>query len=212
VGEVGSGKTLLLLSLLGETGAQFAKYFVGTNDCKLLSLQQLKQFYSFVPQEGFIMSSNLRDNVAFNYDTTTQQDFKIKTALDFAQFDVVEENMAQGLDTEIGERGVNLSGGQKQRVSIARVDFLRAPIIMLDDCFSALDVGTEEKLLQELSDWKDETILLSTHRLNVLKKADHIVFMKNGKIHNQGTLAQLRRYKDFKDFIKQTELKEAEPT
>ncbi len=212
VAEVGSGKTLLLLPLLGETGAKFQKYLIGKNDCRLISLQQLKQFFSFVPQEGFIMSSNLRDNVAFRYDTTLQQDLKINSALNFAQFDIIDEKMPRGLDTEIGERGVNLSGGQKQRVSIARVDFLKAPIIMLDDCFSALDVGTEEKLLQQLKLWKNETILLSTHRLSVLKNADHIVFLKNGKVHLQGTLSQLRKEKDFKEFIKQTELKETETT
>jgi ATP-binding cassette subfamily B multidrug efflux pump len=205
VGEVGSGKSLLLLSLLGETGAQFEKYWIGSNNCHDLSLPQLKQFFSFVPQQGFIMSSSLRDNIAFQYQTTPQQDLKIQSALSFAQFDVEGEKMPQGLDTEIGERGVNLSGGQRQRVSIARVEFLKAPIILLDDCLSALDVKTENLLLKKIEDWRDETVLMTTHRLSVLRRADWIIFLKHGQVALQGTLSTMKKNADFRDFIKQTE-------
>jgi ATP-binding cassette subfamily B multidrug efflux pump len=193
VGQVGSGKSLLLLSLLGETSASFSSYRLFGNDGDRLPIEQLRQFYSFVPQEGFIMSASLRENVAFEYDIDSSRDTKIFEALQKAQFDLTKERVQQGLDTEIGERGVNLSGGQKQRVSLARVDFYQSPIILLDDCLSAVDVETEKNLVNEIltQQWKDRTRLLITHRLSVLEKVDRVLFLDHGELVTQG------RYKDL---------------
>lgn len=194
VGEVGSGKSLLLLSLLGETGAAFEKYEIGGNDASTLPLDQLRQFYTFVPQEGFIMSSSLRENVAFEYGISSQEyDEKIIESLAHAQFKLNVERIENGLETEIGERGVNLSGGQKQRVSMARVDYYRSPIVLLDDCLSAVDVDTENKLIDELikGTWKDRTRVLVTHRLTVLEKSDRVIFIHDGSIQAQGRFQDL---------------------
>lgn len=193
VGEVGSGKSLLLLSLLGETGADFQMYKIGENDGKNLPLDQLRQFFTFVPQEGFIMSASLRENVALDYELGSQKDAEIIRSLQRAQFDPTSERLQYGLDTEIGERGVNLSGGQRQRVSLARVDFYQAPIVLLDDCLSAVDVDTEEKLHATLLNgaWKDRTRILVTHRLTILDKADRIFFLKDGKIRSSGSFKKL---------------------
>lgn len=194
VGEVGSGKSLLLLSLLGETGASFGQYHIKGNDAAILPLDQLRQFFTFVPQEGFIMSSSLRENVAFEYDiNSSEHDPAILNSLKHAQFDLTKERVEDGLATEIGERGVNLSGGQKQRVSLARVDYYRAPIILLDDCLSAVDVDTENLLLEELikGAWKDRTRLLVTHRLTVLEKSDRVIFLQEGRLNAQGTFHEL---------------------
>ncbi|MGZ5280209.1 MAG: ATP-binding cassette domain-containing protein [Pseudobdellovibrionaceae bacterium] len=194
VGEVGSGKSLLLLSLLGETGASFGHYQIKGNDAATVPLDQLRQFFTFVPQEGFIMSASLRENVAFEYDVNSpEQDQEILNSLRRAQFDLSKERVEDGLATDIGERGVNLSGGQKQRVSLARVDFYRAPIILLDDCLSAVDVDTENLLLEELikGAWKDRTRLLVTHRLTVLEKSDRVIFLQDGRLQAQGTFHEL---------------------
>jgi len=194
VGEVGSGKSLLLLSLLGETGASFDQYEIGGNNASTLPLDQLRQFYTFVPQEGFIMSSSLRENVAFDYGISSSDfDEKILLSLSHAQFKLENERIENGLDTEIGERGVNLSGGQKQRVSLARVDYYRSPIILLDDCLSAVDVDTENKLIDELIKglWKERTRLLVTHRLTVLEKSDRVIFLHDGAIQAQGKFHEL---------------------
>lgn len=218
VGEVGSGKTLLLLSLLGETGASFEEYKIGENAAHLIPLTQLRQFFSFVPQEGFIMSASLRENVAFEYDLDKNKDSEIAASLKNCQFDLQSESLSQSLDTEIGERGVNLSGGQKQRVSLARVDYLRAPILLLDDCLSALDVDTEKRLIQNLMKglWKDRTRILVTHRLSVLSEVDRVLFIHNGELKAFGKFNDLiRKNAEFKTFVQAAEkeqvLKESPP-
>jgi ATP-binding cassette, subfamily B, multidrug efflux pump len=193
VGEVGSGKSMLLYTLLGETGAAFATYKIGENDARTLPLDQLRQFFTFVPQEGFIMSASLRENVAFEYDVDASVDEQVLHSLSRAQFTFTQERLQQGLDTEIGERGVNLSGGQKQRVSLARVDYYQSPIMLLDDCLSAVDVDTEKKLTQSLlcGAWRERTRILVTHRLSIINRADRIFFMENGRISDIGTFQEL---------------------
>ncbi len=193
VGEVGSGKSMLLLSLMGETGASFGDYRIDGNNAQTLPLHQLRQFFTFVPQEGFIMSSSLRDNVAFEYDTPHDNDERILQCLERAQFKLNLERLEAGLNTEIGERGVNLSGGQKQRVSLARVDFNLAPLILMDDCLSALDVETEELLIESLlkGSMQNRTRILVTHRLTVLDQVDRVLYIENGKLLAQGPFTEL---------------------
>ncbi len=215
VGEVGSGKSLLLLSLLGETGASFDQYRIGANDALSMPLDQLRQFYTFVPQEGFIMSASLRENVAFEYGINAEFDAKISQSLERAQFRLQEERVEDGLSTEIGERGVNLSGGQKQRVSLGRVEYYGSPIILLDDCLSAVDVDTENKLLDQLIKgvWKERTRLLVTHRLTVLEKSDRVIFIKDGRIVGQGNFHELlATHADFREFASSVAYDESKRT
>lgn len=155
------------------------------------------------------MSASLRENVAFLYDTPTDEDPGIVESLRLAQFDLKDEDIFHGLETEIGERGVNLSGGQKQRVSLARVNFLKTSILLLDDCLSALDVNTEEKLLNSLlkGAWKDKTRILVTHRLSVLKHVDRVFFMSHGKILQSGSYHELlKTNSQFRNYTKTVEL------
>lgn len=203
VGEVGSGKTLLLLSLMGETGATMSSYLLQGQEALAMSSNRLRQHFSFVPQEGFVMSSSLRDNVAFEYGTPESFDLRIEESLQDAQFRFDRENISTGLNTEIGERGVNLSGGQRQRVGIARARFFDRPLFLLDDCLSAVDVDTERKLLDSLFSgaWKARTRILVTHRLTVLPKTDRILFLKDGRISDQGTFDELmKRSAEFREF------------
>lgn len=214
VGEVGSGKTMLLLSLLKETGAAFDKYFLLGKNTSQMTEQEIKSHYSFVPQEGFIMNASLRENVSFLYDISNENDMSIDESLRISQFNIKSERLENGLSTEIGERGVNLSGGQKQRVSLARVHFSSAEIILLDDCLSALDVDTEKNLINELINgaWKQKTKILSTHRLSVLKSVDRIFFLKDGEILCEGSFSELMRTSpEFKEFTK-TILEEKQTT
>ncbi len=216
VGEVGSGKSMLLLSLLRETAAQFKNYQIFGHDALQSTPDQIRRKFSFVPQEGFIMSATLRENVAFLYDTPTDEDPGIVESLRLAQFELKDEDIFHGLETEIGERGVNLSGGQKQRVSLARVNFLKTSILLLDDCLSALDISTEEKLLNSLlmGAWKDKTRILVTHRLSILKHVDRVFFMSHGKILQSGTYQELlKSSSQFRTYTKTIEKTVAhEPT
>jgi len=223
VGEVGSGKSLFLLSLLGETGAHFRKYDIFGKAVADLSPQELKASFCFVPQEGFIMSASLQENIRFSYGdaataTDTDSEMGHRQLLKRAQFDLDVETLEKGLHTKIGERGVNLSGGQKQRVNLARAlyRFNEFPpsseaIILLDDCLSAVDVNTEHKLIEELISgvWKNSTRLLVTHRLSVLKYADRVLFFREGQIVDQGSFSELMaRNEDFREFTKSTSSKE----
>ena len=196
VGEVGSGKSLLILSLMGETAARFQRFKIGTvdtSDTAKVDLNTRRRFFAFVPQEGFVMSASLRDNVAFRYQASPLFDQGITHSLAVSQFRLENEHVRDGLDTEIGERGVNLSGGQRQRVSLARAHFLARPIILLDDCLSAVDVDTERKLIHDLIDgeWKGKTRILVTHRLSVLSRVDKVLFIEKGRIVETGTFKEL---------------------
>jgi ABC-type multidrug transport system fused ATPase/permease subunit len=141
--------------------------------------------------------------VAFLYDIESERDPMIEESLLLAQFDLNTERVEKGLNTEIGERGVNLSGGQRQRVGLARVHFHKAPIMLLDDCLSAVDVDTESKLFAQLIQgaWADRTRLLVTHRLSALTKVDRILFMEEGRILDQGTFEELlARNEKFREY------------
>jgi len=204
VGEVGSGKSLLLLSLMGETGASMDTYRINHRNVLSSSHGELCRHFSYVPQEGFVMSASLRENIAFDYSVNSKMDSRIFNCLALAQFHFEQEPLPERLDTEIGERGVNLSGGQKQRVNIARADFYDCPVILLDDSLSALDVNTEAQLIKSLlkGRWNNKTRILTTHRLSVLKEVDRIIFLEGGEIIAEGTLTELLQSSlKFKHFI-----------
>lgn len=174
IGPVGSGKTLLMKSFIGETPFTADRYF--------------KKKTSYVPQDHFVMSASLRDNMAFEYQTDTEQDPKIMAHLKKAQFDFELDRVQNGLDTLIGERGVNLSGGQKQRVSLARQLMRPEKLLLLDDPLSAVDIATEKKLIAEFKEMKAQgfSIVLTTQRFTVLPECDRIIFMVNGRIEYDG--------------------------
>lgn len=203
VGKVGSGKSQILLSLLGETPARFEKYLINGKEAPQMSLKFLRSHYAFVPQEGFIMSSTLRDNVGFDYDLPKSHDVETLESLRRCQFESSNERLEQGLDTEIGERGVNLSGGQRQRVSLARADYFKSSVILMDDCLSAVDVDTEAKLVSQLfkGAWKNCTRILVTHRLSILPQVDRILFLESGRIVDQGRWQDLMAHNQaFRDY------------
>jgi ATP-binding cassette subfamily B multidrug efflux pump len=207
VGEVGSGKSLLVLSLAGETAATFETFTMTdasgvATDALALSLDERRRRFAYVGQDGFVMSASLRENIMFRYGGRGD-DPKVLNALALAQFRIDGEHLQNGLETDIGERGVNLSGGQRQRVALARAHYLRRPILLLDDCLSAVDVDTERKLISDLIDgaWKDRTRLLITHRLSVLAKVDRVLFIEHGEIIESGRfedlLATSQKVRDF---------------
>lgn len=194
VGEVGSGKSLLLQSLLRETEATCAYYFLGTSNASIASLEDVRASFSYVPQDGFVMSASLRDNVNFVYDSALENDAAVLEDLELAAFHLESENVSYGLSTEIGERGVNLSGGQRQRVSLARALRHDRPIVLLDDCLSALDVETERQITQQLllGRWKNKTRILVTHRLSVLAHCDRVFEMAEGRLTERKKALELQ--------------------
>lgn len=211
IGEVGAGKSLLLDSLLREAPARFSSYVLDGQDALDRSLESLRGHFAFVPQEGFIMSSTLRDNVVFEYGTSRDKDPGVLRSLGLAAFALDRSMLEAGLDTEIGERGVNLSGGQKQRVSLARAHYSDRSVILLDDCLSAVDVDTERQLLDSLIEgaWADRTRLLVTHRLSVLPRVDRVLVMKDGQFILEGSYEELmERSAVFRELTSSMEEKE----
>ncbi len=208
VGEVGSGKSLLLFSLMREISSQFKEFNIGDQNMLELETERAKDYFTFVSQDGFVMSSTLRENIVFEYEASHAYDERVRNVLKQASFDPDKEALTDGLETEIGERGVNLSGGQKQRVSLGRAIFFNRPIVLLDDSLSAVDVDTERELLKNLllGTWSKRTRILVTHRLSVLKSVDRIVFLENGRIKDIGTLPQLMsRSESFRNFTATTQ-------
>ncbi|MBC7533738.1 MAG: ABC transporter ATP-binding protein [Oligoflexus sp.] len=195
IGEVGAGKSLLLDSLLREAPASFGSYLIDGRDALDKSLETLREHFAFAPQEGFIMSSTLRDNVVFEYGASHSSDADFLKSLSLAAFALDRNAHEAGLDTEIGERGVNLSGGQRHRVSLARAHYSDRSIILLDDCLSAVDVDTERQLLDHLIEgaWAKKTRLLVTHRLSVLPRVDRVLVMKDGAFILEGSYHELMR-------------------
>jgi ATP-binding cassette, subfamily B, multidrug efflux pump len=209
VGEVGSGKSLLLQSLIGATGAHFGRYAVmGEGRAGPLD-PRAREKMAFVPQEGFIMSATLRENVAFRYldheDLSPAVDRSVMSSLKAAEFDPARERVTDGLDTEIGERGVNLSGGQRQRIALARAHFANPSVVLLDDPLSAVDVDTEKLLIDGLlfGAWGNRTRLLVTHRMSVLPRCDEVIFLENGAVYARGTYEDLlARVPAFREFVR----------
>ncbi len=189
IGPVGSGKTLLMKSLINETPFTADVFY--------------KKSSSYVPQDHFVMSASLRDNMNFDYQSSAANDGIIMGNLSKAQFNFELDRVQDGLDTVIGERGVNLSGGQKQRVSLARQLMHPESLLLLDDPLSAIDVTTEKKLVAEFLKLKNEkhSILLTTQRFTVLPHCDRILFMNHGEIVYDGAAAEFLKDKRFESFV-----------
>jgi ATP-binding cassette, subfamily B, multidrug efflux pump len=204
VGEVGSGKSLFLKSLLRETWVSFDEYTIGRVNVRDVPLEQLRSFFSYVPQESFMMNATIRDNISFTYQTVASEDERILEGLKYAQFLPDLERCANGLNTELGERGVNLSGGQRQRITMARAHLIDKGIVLMDDSLSALDVHTEQRVRNQLllGAWGERTRIITTHRLSILPCCSFIVFLSGGRIAAQGTFEDLlRESAEFRTFI-----------
>lgn len=216
MGTTGSGKSSLI-NLIGRyyDVSEGGVYIDGTN-IKDLDLYTLRNSMAVIPQEVFLFSDTVEENLKLGKSEGTLEE--IKEACSLACADKFIENLPEGYNTVIGERGIGLSGGQKQRLSIARALIKEAPILILDDSTSALDMETEFKLLKNLNERKKQsTTFIIAHRISAVKNADLIIFMDNGEIAEYGTHRELlekngKYYEiyseQFKDFIKESEEKE----
>ncbi len=184
LGEVGSGKSAFLHCLMGELRGSFKKYLLNGEPVQKNVTQELRRILNYVPQESFLMNSTLRDNVTFEYEKSAVIDPELDNYLTHVDFDPVFEGLSDGLDTKIGERGVNLSGGQKQRLSLARSIVQERSLVLIDDSMSQLDAETEKKILKELFDGplKNKTVILTTHRRTVLHFVSKVFEMQEGQL------------------------------
>lgn len=189
VGKTGSGKSTLALLCLRAFDAMEGQILLDGIDIKTLNTHSFRNLISYVPQDNFIFSDTIHNNITFGCKNEIHIDAESYAKASSLHDEVLE--FQNGYDTIVGERGVTLSGGQKQRLSIARALAKDAPIIILDDALSAVDSITEEKLIHSICNQHKKTLLLITHRLSGLQSFDQIIVMDAGSIAEVGTHDEL---------------------
>ena len=195
VGGTGSGKSTLLGLIQRLYDPPPGTVFIDGIDVRDLPLGQLRSAVGYVPQEPFLFSTTLRDNVAFGLaeDANTDVvDKSVRTAITVACLDADIEQFPRGYETTVGERGITLSGGQKQRVALARALTVDPRILILDDALSAVDTYTEERILKGLREVMDQrTSIIVAHRMSTVRDADIIAVLDQGRLVEQGTHDEL---------------------
>lgn len=190
IGRTGSGKSTIANLLMRMYDCDTGSILIDGTEIQKLNLQNYRQQTGFVPQEVFLFSDTIYNNIAFGLDITEAGQVE-QAARDAALYQNIIE-FEKGFDTMIGERGITLSGGQKQRLSIARAIVKEPQILIFDDCLSAVDTRTEEQILNNLGRiMKNKTSILIAHRVSTIKNADRILVMEDGKIIEQGSHEEL---------------------
>jgi ATP-binding cassette subfamily B protein len=193
VGPTGSGKSTLVSLIPRLFEAPAGTVFVDGHDVQRLPLSVLRGAVGFVPQESFLFSDTVGDNVAFGLPADgADRTPRVQAAAAIAQLEKDVADFPRGFETFVGERGITLSGGQKQRTALARALATDPRILVLDDALSAVDTYTEEEILRGLRQvMKTRTTFLVSHRVSTVKDADLIVVLREGRIVEQGTHAEL---------------------
>ena len=197
VGKTGSGKTTIVDLLLRAYNVPDGTLFIDGKDVNTVTIRSLREGCAYVPQDNFLFSDTIANNINFAFDEKDEQAIENAAALS-----AVHDNIAEFKDkyeTVLGERGVTVSGGQKQRISIARALMKNAPILILDDSVSAVDTDTEKVILGNLKENRaGKTTILIAHRISTIKELDKIIFVEDGRVTAVGSheelLASCREY------------------
>ena len=190
IGNTGSGKSTIL-DLIGRLyEVDKGTIYIDGKEIKSLNLNSLRSNIGFVPQDPFLFSDSLRNNIKFGQNKASDNNIIEASKLAVVHDNII--NFKNGYDTILGERGITLSGGQKQRVSIARAFIKNPKILLLDDCLSAVDTETEEQILSNIDKiTSGKTTIIVSHRISSAKNADNIVVLKDGVITQQGSHKEL---------------------
>lgn len=194
VGSTGSGKTTILNLLMRQFDPDSGRILIDGVDLKNINLDSLRNQSAVIPQEVFLFSDSIANNIKFgSLETEVPMDLvEESTKKSHVYHNIID--FPNGFDTLLGERGVNLSGGQKQRVSIARALLRNPKLLLMDDCFSAVDTETEEIILSNLSKEIDQkTAIIVSHRISSLRNADNIIVLDNHHIAEQGSHEELMK-------------------
>ena len=194
LGGTGSGKStlMLLLDKMYDLPRNCGTISIGGTDIRDIETAWLRKNIGMVLQEPFLFSRSIRDNLAISSDSADMEE--IRKAAEAACLDETIQGFSKGYDTFVGEKGVTLSGGQKQRAAIARMLTRDTPIMIFDDSLSAVDAETDARIRRSLqSRFGSASIILISHRISTLSKADYILVLDEGKIAEQGTHEELRK-------------------
>ncbi len=181
IGKIGCGKTTLVNLLLRLYNVEKGTIFIDDHDLMECDIQSVREAIGYVPQDNFLFSDKITNNIAFG--NRKKDTVAVRNAAKFADVDDNIINFKDGYDTISGERGVTLSGGQKQRISIARAFIKDAPIMIMDDSVSAVDVKTEETILKNINEKRDgKTTIVIASRVSTVSHLDKILVLNNGKV------------------------------
>lgn len=190
IGKTGCGKTTLVDLILRTYNVPDGTLFIDGRDVNTIPIRTVRAASAYVPQDNFLFSDTVARNISFASDTSDKAE--IENAARLADVHENIEDFTAKYETVLGERGVTVSGGQKQRISIARALMKKAPILILDDSVSAVDVDTEKKILKNLKDTRNgKTTILIAHRITTIEKMDKILFMKDGMVIASGKHEEL---------------------
>lgn len=209
LGKTGSGKSTILSLISRLYDVTDGKITIDQNEISTLNLNDLRNNIGIVPQDAFLFSDTIKNNIKFGNQNATDEE-----VIEASKNAVVHDNIIafnKQYDTILGERGITLSGGQKQRVSIARAIIKNPAILLFDDCLSAVDTETEETILNNLFEiCKDKTTIIVSHRVSSAKNADKIIILEDGKIIQQGSHNQLINQEGYYSSLYLKQLSEKE--
>jgi ATP-binding cassette subfamily B protein/ATP-binding cassette subfamily C protein/ATP-binding cassette subfamily B multidrug efflux pump len=190
VGPTGAGKSTLLRLLLRHHAPEAGTLHWNGVDLKDYTLDALRRAIAWVPQEAFLFSASVAENIALARPDATREQVEQAARLAAVHDDILR--LPRAYDTPVGERGVTLSGGQRQRVAIARALLADAPLLLLDDALSAVDTDTESRILAHLRAARvGRIVIIVTHRLSAVADADDIIVLREGHVVEQGSHAEL---------------------
>jgi len=208
-GPTGSGKTTLVNLIPRLFESDNGQVLIDGVDVKKIPLKILRENIGYVPQETFLFSESISDNISFGVKTVTIDE--IQEAATASTINVDLEGFTEKYETLVGERGITLSGGQKQRTALARAIIRKPKILILDDAFSSVDSATEERILQHFrTRHVNQTNIIISQRISTIKNADHIIVLDQGKIMEQGTHDSLLRHNGFYARLYRKQLLEAD--
>lgn len=190
VGETGSGKSILLKTLVRICDITSGSITIDGHDIREFGLENLRNMYSYVFQDVFLFSNTIESNIAYSKPDIDER--MVTRAATDAEANKFIDALSDRYKTIVGERGLGISGGQKQRISIARAFLKNAPIFVLDDSTSALDVNTERIVLKNIHEhFSEKTLIITAHRFSSVVDCDEILYMKDGMITERGTFREL---------------------
>ena len=210
IGKTGSGKTTVVDLILRTYNVPDGTLFVDGHDVNDITIESVRRHAAYVPQDNFLFSDTIENNIAFATDGGSIDDVIEAAKLSDVHGNI--EEFAEQYKTMLGERGVTVSGGQKQRISIARALMKNAPILILDDSVSAVDVKTEKAILENLREIrKGKTTILIAHRITTIEKMDKIIFIDDGTVAAVGTHEELcRKCPDYNTMVELQRLDDME--
>lgn len=195
VGETGSGKSTIIKLIIGLLKDYQGEILISNENLSNLNLNDLYNNITYISQESPIFDGTLRENIVFDKKISDQEIIKVLKLVSLEKF---YQHLENGLDTELGEKGIKMSGGERQRVALARLFFEESSIVILDEATSAMDNITEKEVMTNImTNSKDKTLIIIAHRLETIKNVDKILVLSNGKIKEGGTYQELLNKKAY---------------